>query len=106
VREAGRRLAVYGSNELRVAPRLATWRRVLAHFQEPLVYLLLAAITIALVAWLIEGRPGWPVDAIVIALVVLINGALGYLQEARAEEAVAALARMIAVTCTVVRWRG
>jgi potassium/sodium efflux P-type ATPase len=102
-REAAHRLAVYGPNKLRAAPRLEVWRRVLAHFQEPLVYLLLAAITIALLAWFIEGRPGWPVDAIVIALVVLINGALGYLQEARAEEAVAALARMTAVTCTVVR---
>jgi magnesium-transporting ATPase (P-type) len=102
-REAVHRLALYGPNTLRVAPRLAGWRRVLTHFQGPLVYLLLAAITIAVVAWFIEGRPGWPVDAIVIALVVLINGALGYLQEARAEQAVAALARMIAVTCTVLR---
>ncbi|MEP7314974.1 MAG: cation-translocating P-type ATPase, partial [Pseudomonadota bacterium] len=101
--EAARRLAVNGPNKIRAAPRLARWRRVLAHFQDPLVYLLLAAVTIALVAWLIEGRAGWPVDAIVIALVVLINGVLGYLQEAKAEEAVAALAKMTAVTCSVVR---
>ena len=52
---------------------------------------------------MIDGRLGWPVDAIVIAMVVLINGALGYLQEAKAEGAVAALARMTAVTCSVVR---
>ena len=35
---------------------------MLAHFQDPLVYLLLAAIAIALGAWMIEGRVGWPVD--------------------------------------------
>jgi hypothetical protein len=37
---------------------------MLAQFQDPLIYLLLGAIVIALIAWLIEGRPGWPVDAI------------------------------------------
>ena len=33
--------------------------------------------------WL-EGRSGWPVDAVVIAAVVLLNGGLGFLQEAKA----------------------
>ena len=46
-----------------------TWRRILAQFQDPLVYLLLGAVIIALLAWVIEGRAGWPVDAIVIGLV-------------------------------------
>ena len=103
VREAALRLTSDGPNRLRSAPRLACWRRILAHFQDPLVYLLLAAITIALIAWVVDGRLGWPVDAIVIAVVVLLNGALGYLQQAKAEHAVAALARMTAVTCSVMR---
>ena len=55
--EAARRLAEQGRNELRGAPMLPTWRRVLAHFQDPLIYLLLAAIAIALLAWFLEG-PG------------------------------------------------
>ena len=101
--EASRRLSEYGLNELRSAPQRPAWRRVLAHFQDPLVYLLLAAIAIALVAWVIEGRKGWPVDAIVIAAVVLLNGVLGFVQEARAQDAVAALARMTAVTSAVMR---
>ena len=42
--EASRRLSADGRNELRSAPRLPAWRRVLVHFQDPLVYLLLAAI--------------------------------------------------------------
>jgi len=46
---------------------------------------------------------GWPVDAIVIAVVVVLNGLLAYLQEAKAADAVAALARMTAVTSAVVR---
>ena len=52
---------------------------MLAQFQDPLIYLLLGAIVIALIAWLIEGRPGWPVDAIVIGLIVLLNGLLAVL---------------------------
>ncbi len=101
--EAARRLLEHGRNELRGAAPLPTWRRVLAHFQDPLIYLLLAAIVIALAAWFIEGRVGWPVDAIVIAAVVLLNGALGFMQEAKARDAVAALARMTEATSAVMR---
>jgi len=101
--EASRRLAANGPNELRSAPRRPTWLRILSHFHDPLVYLLLAAIAIALVAWVIEGLVGWPVDAIVIAIIVLLNAVLGYVQEAKAEDAVAALARMTAATSTVLR---
>jgi P-type Ca2+ transporter type 2C len=102
-REAARRLADEGPNELRSAPPVPAWRRILAQFQDPLIYLLLAAVAISLVAWVIEGRVGWPVDAIVIALIVLVNAVLGYVQEAKAENAVAALAHMTAVTSAVMR---
>ncbi|MDB5797170.1 MAG: ATPase, type [Paucimonas sp.] len=98
-----RRLLEDGPNELRAVQKQPTWRRVLSHFQDPLVYLLLAAVAIALVAWLVDGRAGWPVDAIVIGLIVILNGILGYAQQAKAENAVAALARMTAVTSSVVR---
>ncbi|MEK6211989.1 MAG: cation-translocating P-type ATPase [Pseudomonadota bacterium] len=101
--EASRRLAQDGPNELRSAPRRPGWRRLLSHFHDPLVYLLLAAVAIALVAWVIKGLVGWPVDAIVIAIVVLLNAVLGYVQEAKAEDAVAALARMTAATSAVLR---
>ncbi len=101
--EAARRLSESGPNELRAAPRAPVWRRVLSQFQDPLVYLLLAAITIALVAWMIDGLIGWPVDAVVIAAIVVLNGVLGFVQEAKAQDAVAALARMTAVTSAVVR---
>ncbi len=101
--EAARRLAEHGPNTLRQAPSTPAWRRLLSHFEDPLVYLLLAAIAIALVAWLIEGGNGWPVDASVIATVVLLNGALGYFQEAKAVNAVAALARLTQASSAVVR---
>ena len=101
--EAAARLAKNGPNELQSAPPTPAWRRVLAQFQDPLIYLLLAAIAVALVAWGVEGWDGWPIDAIVIAIVVVLNGALSYLEEAKARDAVAALARMTEATSGVMR---
>lgn len=101
--EAADRLVQHGRNELRGVPGVATWRRVLSQFQDPLVYLLLGAIAISLGAWGVEGFAGWPLDALVIAAIVLLNGVLGFVQQARAADAVAALARMTAVTSSVVR---
>ena len=101
--EAAQRLAANGANRLRAAPLLPAWRRILAHFQDPLVYLLLAAIIIAWIAWIIEGRVGWPVDAMVIVAVVLINAVIGYVQQSKATQAVAALAKMTEVTSSVLR---
>ena len=101
--KAAKLLAEFGPNELRAVSPTPAWRRLFAQFQDPLVYLLLGAIIIALVAWLIEGLEGWPIDAIVIAMVVLANAGLGFIQETRAANAVAALARMTAVTSSVLR---
>ena len=76
---------------------------MLAQFQDPLTYLLAAAIAVSLAVWFVEGANGWPIEVLVIAGIVLANGALGYLQEARAAQAVAALKRMAAPMATVVR---
>jgi Ca2+-transporting ATPase len=76
---------------------------LLEQFADPLIYLLLAAVVVSLVAWALEGGDGAPVDAIVITVIVLLNGVLGYAQEARAEQAVAALQRMAAASATVRR---
>lgn len=103
VNEAARRLAADGPNELRGTPPVPAWRRLLAQFQDPLIYLLLAAVAISLVAWVIEGAEGPPVDAIVIGAIIVLNAILGYTQEAKAADAVAALSVMTAATSTVLR---
>jgi P-type Ca2+ transporter type 2C len=101
--EAAGRLLHNGPNELRATPQPSTWRRILSQFQDPLIYLLLAAVAIALAAWAVEGQVGWPVDASVIAAIVLLNAVLGHVQEAKAQNAVAALAKMTAATSAVLR---
>lgn len=101
--EASRRLAADGPNELRPKSPEPVWRKILRQFQDPLVYLLLVAIVISAGAWLAEGALGVPVDALVIALIVVANATLGLVQESRAEDAVAALADMTAANSTVLR---
>jgi P-type Ca2+ transporter type 2C len=101
--EAATRLVANGANILRSASTVPAWRRLLRQFNDPLIYLLLFAIAIALIAWKLESRESWPVDALVIAAVVILNGAFGYLQEGKAASAVAALAKMTEVTSAVLR---
>ena len=101
--EAARRLASDGPNELRQSPPEPLWHRILRQFQDPLVYLLLVAVAISLLAWFVEGAEGLPVDVLVIAALVIANAGIGFFQERRAESAVAALASMTAATATVLR---
>ncbi|WP_407107199.1 cation-translocating P-type ATPase [Rhodococcus aetherivorans] len=101
--EVARRLAAGGPNELAPSPSVPAWRKFLAQFHDPLIYLLFAAIGVSLVVWAIDGAAGWPVDAVVITVIVVLNAVLGFAQQARAEHAVQALAKMSAVTATVLR---
>ena len=107
-KDAAKRLQADGPNELRGVAPVSAWRRALAQLQDPLVYLLGAAAAVALAAWWFEGRgqpgaAGWPLDAIVIAFVVVLNAVLGWLQESKAAQAVAALAKMTTATSAVLR---
>ena len=101
--EAAQRLAQAGPNRLEAAAQVPAWRKLLAQFADPLIYLLLAAIAISVAAWALEGAQGVPFEAIVIAVIVAANGVLGFVQERKAEQAVAALQRMAAPAATVVR---
>ncbi len=101
--EAARRLAVVGANEIESVPPAPVYRKILAQFRSPLIYLLLAALIASLAVWAVEGADGWPVDAVVIAVILVLNALLGYAQEERAEQAVGALARMAATSATLIR---
>ena len=48
--EAARRLTAHGPNELDAAVSVPTWRKVLAQFRDPLIYLLLVAVVISVVS--------------------------------------------------------
>ena len=75
----------FGPNQLTPKQGRSLWMRFLLQFHNPLIYILLAAGGVKLAM-------GGFVDAAVILSVVLINAVIGYLQEAKAERAIEALA--------------
>jgi Ca2+-transporting ATPase len=101
--EAGARLERYGRNELAAEKPVPGWRKFLAQFKDVLVILLLVATAISAVLWLLERESALPYEAIAIFAIVLLNSIMGYIQEARAESAVAALRQMAAEHASVMR---
>jgi magnesium-transporting ATPase (P-type) len=49
------------------------WRKLLAQFANPLVYLLLVAIAISLASWIIDAAEGVPLETTVIGVMVVGN---------------------------------
>ncbi len=94
--EAERRLTLYGPNELPRPARASALRLFAAQFTDLFVLLLLAAIAVslALEEWLDTGAIG---------AILVLNAALGFVQEYRAERALAALERLAAPLATVIR---
>lgn len=94
--EVKRRQERFGPNAIAQAKGKSRIERFLLQFHQPLVYILLIAglVTAILQEW---------VDAIVILGVVLVNAVIGYMQEAKALEALAALAQSMTTEATVVR---
>jgi P-type Ca2+ transporter type 2C len=101
--EARSRLERYGRNELAAEKPVPQWRRFLAQFQDVLVILLLVATVISAALWAYERDAALPYEALAILAVVLLNATMGYVQESRAEAAVAALRAMSAADATVIR---
>ena len=102
-REAQARLKQHGLNELPTAAKPSLARRLLKSLKSPLVVLLLGALGLDLGVWLAEGRPGVPVDAIVIGAIVLLNSGLETLHGWRAERALDALEDLAAPHSEVLR---
>ena len=101
--ETRARLERYGKNELVAEEPIPAWKKFLVQFKNVLVILLLIATAISLGLWSYERASPLPYEAIAIFSVVLLNAIIGYVQEARAEQSVAALRRMAAADAHVIR---
>ncbi len=101
--EAAQRLDAAGPNKITTAPPIPWWRRLGHQFTDPLVVLLLVAIVISLVAWWSDGADETPLEAIVIAAIVVLNAGIGFWQESKAIKAVAALQQLSATRTSVIR---
>jgi len=96
--EVTRRQAEFGPNRVTARPGISAWWKFLRQFNQPLVYILIAAVGVT------SSLGEW-VDATVILGVVIVNAFFGFLQEAKAEKAIAALALMVVSEITVRRNR-
>ena len=101
--ESRARLARDGPNELATERPVPAWRKFLAQFQDVLVILLLIATAISAALWIYERDAALPYEAIAIGAIVLLNAVMGYLQQQRAESAIAALQQMAAARAHVIR---
>jgi len=95
-REARQRLERWGPNSLPQRHGKPIWLRFLGQFHDPLLYTLLS---VGLVKVLIGNAS----DAWVIWSVTLINAVIGFVQESKAETAIAALALTVRTEMEVVR---
>ena len=94
--EAAGRLAAHGPNRLPAAPRRSVALRLFLQIHNLLIYVLLGS---ALIAALI----GHGVDALVILAVVVVNAVIGFVQEGRAEAALASIRTLIDPDASVLR---
>lgn len=99
--EAQRRQTEYGLNELKETGGRGRLEILLDQFAD---VMLLMLIGVAIVAAVLDVRAGsFPKDAIAISAIVILNAVLGYLQESRAEDALAALKTMSAPSVAALR---
>ena len=94
--QAERRLHEYGLNELQGHKGVSPFKIFIEQFTSPLVWILIGAFIVSLV---LQEH----IDAIVIAIIIIVNAALGFFQEYRAEKSIEALKRMTSPKAKVLR---
>jgi len=99
--EAERRLGQYGPNRLEEGKKTTILERIFAQISDPMVLVLIVAAIISGVTAVLSGEP--LSDVFIILFVVVLNTALGVIQESKAEAAIEALKEMAAATSKVLR---
>ena len=94
--EAATRLQQYGENALPQKAGKPAWLRFLAHFNDVLIYVLLAAA-------LLTAVMGHWVDTLVILGVAVINALIGHIQESNAEKSLQSIRNMLSSEAVVIR---
>jgi P-type Ca2+ transporter type 2C len=94
--EARSRLIEFGANAVVTQHRVRLLRRIGTQLRDPMIVLLLAAVILTV-------SVGDLTDAVVIAMVIVVNTTVGVIQEVRADRAVTALASLSAPRARVIR---
>ncbi len=95
-KEAARRLAVNGKNELKEARQKTLVENFLEQLNDPLIYVLIAAAIISVLLKEIS-------DAVIIGVVVCLNAMVGMIQEGKARKALESLKKLTSPHACVIR---
>ena len=101
--EASRRLEKYGLNELVKAKRVSPLKIFISQFNNFLVWILLVAIIISAFVAKNEDGSGKYLESVIIGIIILVNAAIGFFQEYKAEKAVEALKKLVGLEAEVLR---
>ncbi|NJK29092.1 MAG: cation-translocating P-type ATPase [Acaryochloris sp. RU_4_1] len=99
--QVSQRRQQYGDNELQEAAGRSTWAILIDQFKNIMLVMLIMVAIVSAVLDLKERQ--FPKDAVAIFAIVILNGWLGFLQESRAEQALAALKSMTSAQVRVIR---
>ena len=94
--DAAKRLAKYGLNEIKPEKKLTKLKLFISQFKDPVVYVLLAAVILSLFVHKFA-------DAAIIGIILIINSVFGFIQEYRAEQAIALLKKFETANVRVIR---
>ena len=94
--EAQSRLKTFGPNDAAVVKRSPLWLQFLSRFRNPLVIILLVASGLS-------AATGDVASFLIVVTIVTISMTIDFVQEVRAQNAVEALRRSVAVQATVRR---
>lgn len=94
--EVGRRRQIFGYNEIITQNKRSRLKILLEQFNNIIVYVLLAAAVFS-------GVLGKFTNVIVIIVIIIVNGCIGFIQEIKAEKSLESLQNMAAPEATVLR---
>ena len=100
--QARERLARYGPNKLKEAPKPTLLQRFLDQLKDPMLVIRMIAAAVSAGTNLLAGENEMA-EVLIILAVVILNAVLGVFQESKAEAAIEALQTMTTATCRVLR---
>ena len=99
--EAAKRVQEYGFNELQTRKKVTAAEILLSQFKDIFVIMLIFATVIAFYVDMSSGE--LPIDAIIIAVIVILNSVIGFIQEYKSEKAMEAMKSLTAPKARLLR---
>ncbi len=93
----------YGPNQLKEKKKKTLFSRFMEQFKDVMILILLAAAAVSFVIAIVEKNPKELFEPALILLIVILNAAMGVVQESKAEKALDALKNMSALHAKVIR---